>query len=254
MPSVRTLAFVAGLSALAGSACAGLAFAQADAPVTPLPPQRPPVADQQVAGAAPAIKPPPSIGAAPVSLGPFNPAAVTPQQAAALRQINAYLNSVRVMSGTFTQLAPDGTRSQGQFWVSKPGKLRFQYASPNPLELVADGRSLAVRNRKDNTQDLYFISQTPLRFLLADSINLIQDASLVGLYGDKDTVTVTLEEKSSIGGTARIALMFSATNSSLKQWTITDAQGYDTTVAIYDVDTKSQPNNKLFYINEHRTL
>ncbi|MDQ0474663.1 LolA family protein [Labrys wisconsinensis] len=255
MPSVRTLAFVAGLTALAGSAFAGFAQAQTDA-ATPLPPSRPPAAAQeQVAGAAPAIKPPPAIGAVPiVALGPFDPGAITPAQAQAIRGVNAYLNSVRVMSGSFTQLAPDGTRSSGQFWVSKPGKLRFQYAPPSPLELIADGRSVAVRNRKDNTQDLYFISQTPLRFLLADSINLIQDASLIGLYGDKDSVTVTLEEKSSIGGSARLSLMFSAKDYALKQWTITDAQGYDTTVSIYDVDTKSQPNNKLFYINEQRTL
>src|SRR6478736_6528446 len=158
------------------------------------------------------------------------------------------------MSGSFTQVNPDGTRSTGQFWISKPGKMRFQYAPPSPVDLIADGRSLAVRDRKLNTQDLYYISQTPLRFLLADSIDLTADARVIGVAVQPEWIVVTLEEKSTCAGTARIQLRFSADDASLKQWTVTDAQGYDTTVALYDVDTSTRPNDKLFRIDEHRTL
>ena len=65
---------------------------------------------------------------------------------------------------------------------------------------------------------------------------------------------VTLEEKSTLAGTARIQLMFSSADFALKQWTVTDAQGYETTVALFDVDTASKPSDKLFTIDEHRTL
>ena len=111
-----------------------------------------------------------------------------------------------------------------------------------------------MKDRKLNTQDLYYLSQTPLRFLLADKIDLISDARVIALTLQRDWATLTLEEKSTLGGTARIQLMFSSADYSLKQWTVTDAQGYETTVALFDVDTSSRPSDKLFYIDEHRTL
>lgn len=252
MSDFRKLALSAALVLVTGAA-----MAQSE-PQTPIPPKRPPAADQTAAVTAqPAIKPPPPIGTAEpaaVASKAFNPASMTDDQKATLERIDGYLNSIRVMSGNFTQVGPDGSRTQGKFWVSKPGKLRFEYSAPSRVELVADGRSVAVRDRKLNTQDLYLIRQTPLRFLLADKIDLIEDSKVSSVFTEPEWVTVVLEEKSTIGGNSRIQLMFSGADYKLKQWTVTDAQGYDTTVAIFDVDTSSKPADKLFYINEIRPL
>src|SRR5271163_2495383 len=92
--------------------------------------------------------------------------------AEAIAKANAYFNEARVMSADFLQIGPDGTRSEGQLYLSRPGKMLFRFAPPQKLEIVADGRSVAVRDQKLGTQDLYFIAQTPLKFLLADTIDL----------------------------------------------------------------------------------
>ena len=34
----------------------------------------------------------------------------------------------------------------------------------------------------------------------------------------------------------------------LKQWTVTDPQGFDTTVAVYNLDTNKKPDPNLFVI------
>ena len=94
-----------------------------------------------------------------------------------------------------------------------------------------------VRDRKLATQDLYPLSQTPLRFLLADRIDLLRDTNLIGVYADDVFVTVVIEERQIIGGTHRLMLMFGAQDYQLRQWTVTDPQGYDTTVAVYNLDT-----------------
>ncbi|MFY8151503.1 MAG: outer-membrane lipoprotein carrier protein LolA [Hyphomicrobiales bacterium] len=219
--------------------------APADAPVT-LPPERP---------AEPDLAPP-------TVLAPDDPALATPgfsapsgavvpasTQPELVGHINAYLNSIRIMSGTFTQLGPDGTRTTGKFYISKPGRLRFQYDPPSQVELIADGRSVAVRDRKLNTQDLYLIGQTPLRFLLQDTIDLLQDPNVVGVSVDPDLVSVTLQEEQAIGGAAQIVLMFSATDYSLKQWSITDAQGLQRGGAIFDNNPVDTPPDRLFNID-----
>jgi len=43
--------------------------------------------------------------------------------------------------------------------------------------------------------------------------------------------------------------MFGAKDLQLRQWTVTDPQGYDTTVAVYNLDTTKRPPDSLFKIN-----
>ena len=50
-------------------------------------------------------------------------------------------------------------------------------------------------------------------------------------------------------GTSRLMMMFDAKDLSLKQWTVTDPQGFDTTVAVYNLDTAKKPDPNLFVIN-----
>jgi outer membrane lipoprotein-sorting protein len=169
-------------------------------------------------------------------------------------RVSAYLSSVRLMSGDFVQVGPDGRKTEGQFYIQKPGRVRFEYQAPSPIELIADGQSVVVRDRKLATQDLYPLSQTPLRFLVADQIDLLRDTTVVGVTSDDVFNTVIIEEKQVIGGTHRLMLMFGAKDLQLRQWTVTDPQGYDTTVAIYNVDSKKTPKPELFVINYERPL
>ena len=174
------------------------------------------------------------------------------KQRALVDRVNVYLTSVQTMVGNFVQVAPDGSRSDGQFYLMKPGRIRFEYNPPNPVELIADGQSLVVRDRKLGTQDPYPLSQTPLRFLLADRIDLLKDTNLIGVYADDLFVTLVIEERQIFGGTYRLMLMFGAQDFRLRQWTITDPQGLDTTVAVYNLDTAKKPDPGMFEVNYQR--
>jgi outer membrane lipoprotein-sorting protein len=173
-------------------------------------------------------------------------------QRALVERANAYLTSVQTLIGNFVQVGPDGRRTDGQFYIQKPGRVRFEYNPPSPIDLIADGSSVVVRDRKLATQDLYPLSQTPLRFLLADRIDLLKDTNVVGAYADDTFVTIVIEEKQTFGGTHRLMLMFGARDNQLRQWTITDPQGYDTTVALYNTDSSKKPDPTLFKIDYTR--
>jgi len=169
-------------------------------------------------------------------------------------RVSAYLSGVRQLHGKFVQVGPDGGKSEGEFYLQKPGRVRFDYNPPSPIELIADGSSVVVRDRKLATQDLYPLSQTPLRFLLADRIDLLRDTNLIGVYADDVFVTVVIEERQIIAGTHRVMLMFGAQDFQLRQWTVTDPQGYDTTVAVYNLDAKSSPDPNMFRIDYTRNI
>jgi outer membrane lipoprotein-sorting protein len=210
----------------------------------------------QAAQAAPAPQPPSPISNPFAALlgRPGSTTALDPQQRALITKVDNYLSSVQTLEGKFVQIAPDGGRSTGNFYLAKPGRVRFEYDDPSPIELIADGQSVVVRDRKLATQDVYPLSQTPLRFLLADHVDLMKDTNLVAVYADDVFITVVVEEKNVLAGTSRLMIMFDAKDMQLKQWTVTDPQGYDTTVAVYDLDASKKPDPGMFkidYTNYH---
>jgi outer membrane lipoprotein-sorting protein len=109
-----------------------------------------------------------------------------------------------------------------------------------------------VRDRKLETQDLYPLSQTPLRFLLADRIDLLKETNVVAVSADDTFVSIQIEEKQTLGGTHKVLLMFSVKDMQLKQWTITDPQGFDTTVALANLDASKKLDPAMFVINYAR--
>ena len=170
-------------------------------------------------------------------------------QKAQAAKVSAYLSSLQTLVGNFVQVGPDGAKTRGDFYIQKPGKLRFEYEPPNPIDVVADGSSLAVRDRKLATQDIYPLSQTPLRFLLSDRIDLLKDTNVVSVTADDLYISVTIEEKQALIGTSRLMLMIGAKDGQLKQWTVTDPQGFDTTVAVYNLDSSKKIDPSMFKID-----
>jgi outer membrane lipoprotein-sorting protein len=174
------------------------------------------------------------------------------KQHALLDRISLYLSSAQTLVGNFVQIGPDGNRTEGSFYIQKPGRVRFNYNPPSPIDIIADGSSVVVRDRRLATQDLFPLSQTPLRYLLAERIDLLHDTNVVSVSTDDTFATVTIEEKELMIGTSRLMMMFDAKDLTLKQWTVTDPQGFDTTVAVYNLDATKKPDPNLFVINYDR--
>ncbi len=163
---------------------------------------------------------------------------------------NASLEEARVMSADFVQIGPDGTRAEGVLAVSRPGKMLFRFNPPHKLEIIANGRSVAIRDQKLGTQDLYLIGQTPLKFLLNDHIDLTKDTTVKRVALTAKAATVEIEDKATFGGKSEIALVFDPQTFALKQWTVLDPQGFQTVVTLFDIDLVSKPDPAQFYIDE----
>ena len=81
---------------------------------------------------------------------------------------------------------------------------------------------------------------------------LMRDTSVVSVSADETFVTVVIEEKQVIIGTSRLMMMFGAKDLQLRQWTVTDPQGYDTTVAVSHLDVSKRPDPSMFRIDYTR--
>jgi outer membrane lipoprotein-sorting protein len=247
-----------GLAVLITAAMAG-AMIPASAQTVPIPKPAPKARDGVLMSASEPQKPM-TTGATTVAPNPIIPdprrnvptnifASFDANQKAQAAKVSTYLSSLNTLVGNFVQVGPDGTKTKGDFYIQKPGKVRFEYDPPTPIAMISDGSSLAVRDRKLATQDIYPLSQTPLRYLLSDRIDLLKDTNVINVTADDQFISVTIEEKSPIIGTSRMMLMLGAKDNQLKQWTVTDPQGFDTTVAVYNLDASKKLDPGLFKID-----
>lgn len=209
-------------------------------------PTSPSVKPAKPSTAAPAVKP--------ASPAPAAKPFVAMDPLVAIQKANDYFNAATTMVGDFVQIGADGKRSEGKIFVQRPGKLRFEYAQPATLEIVADGLSVAVHDRKTATKDVYFISQTPLKFLLKDHVDLTHDVKVVDVASEPNAVTIVVEDKATFGGTSTIKLVFDPVKFTLKQWQVTDPQGYETLISLFNIDLSKKPDPNLFQITQERML
>jgi len=171
-------------------------------------------------------------------------------RADALKRANAFFNTSPVMTADFVQIGADGKRSEGKLHVQRAGRVRFEYAQPATMEVVADGVQVAVRDRKLGTQDLYFISQTPLKFLMKEKIDLDKDVTVEDVQTDDSGVTIFIEDKATFGGTSHVRLVFDPKTFKLKQWQVKDPQGYETLISLFNIDQTTTPDPALFVVNK----
>ncbi|PTM40444.1 outer-membrane lipoprotein carrier protein LolA [Bosea sp. 124] len=234
----------------------------------PLPPIRPAglgLPRLAEASAAPATAPvaPSAVATAPEAARPAPTPAATPARAKAaapatreeaIERLNAYLNSFTSLQGNFIQHAADGRRLEGRIYIQRPGKMRFEYEPPATIEVVADGTSVAVRDKRLATQDIYSLGQTPLKFLVRERMDLSREGTITGANIDGDILSLRLEDRSTLGGTSKITLKFDLAANVLRQWVVIDPQGYETSVSLYNLDTQRRPDAKNFVIDYQRKL
>jgi outer membrane lipoprotein-sorting protein len=151
----------------------------------------------------------------------------------AAQKVADHFSSVKSMTGEFVQFGPKGEQTGGKFYLERPGKIRFNYDGSSNFQVISDGQSVVILNKKMRTSDLYPLSKTPLKLLLDERIDLSGDR-VKSVKEEDDLTTIQLADKS-VFGNSRITMMFDPKSYELRQWTITDAQGKDTTVMIFNV-------------------
>jgi outer membrane lipoprotein-sorting protein len=187
-----------------------------------------------------------AIVAATVAPGTAN--ALTEEERGVLTEISSHLSAVDTMDGEFVQYNPDGQQLQGKFYIARPGKVRFQYDPPTTVQVIADGKSVLVFDKKLQTYDIWPLSQTPLRLLLDKSLDLATSEKVTRVGVAPDLIEVELQDETRFSA-GTLNLIFDREGYQLRQWTVTDQQGLQTMVALYNVETGRELPPDLFKID-----
>jgi outer membrane lipoprotein-sorting protein len=175
-------------------------------------------------------------------------AKLTDDQVKAVQELNDYINGVKYMRGEFSQISPSGKLARGVFFISKPGKMRFEYAPPVPLMIVSDGKWVMIKNKNKENGDAGPLSKTPLRIVLANNVNLLKDAKITNVDDADGLTSVTLEDNRDSFDGGQLILAFDRARNALQQWVVIDGKGRRTTVTLENVVVGEPPDPKLFVV------
>jgi outer membrane lipoprotein-sorting protein len=176
---------------------------------------------------------------------------LTADQSARVKEVASYIQGFKTLQGEFTQVSSKGNVSKGVFILSKPGKMRFEYASPNPFIIVSDGTWVTIKNRAKDKAEEYPLSQTPLRLVLDDDIDLLKEANILDVDIKDGLTTITLQDrKKTVPG--HLIITYDEAKKALQQWVVVDGQGRRTTVSLENIVAGGKPDPKLFKVEVRR--
>lgn len=182
---------------------------------------------------------------------PVAAAPLSPDDQALVDKAAAYLDGLNQAKGTFVQTDGRGNVSRGDIYLNRPGKARFEYQSPATLLVVADGRRVAVYDRRLNTFNSYPLGATPLSLFLQKHVRLDQKVQVTDVERFPGGFRLTARDgRRQTRG--QITLDFWDMPMALKQWSIVDAQGMRTVVQINDLHPTSGLDPSLFEIRDPR--
>jgi|SRR3954471_14883306 outer membrane lipoprotein-sorting protein len=181
--------------------------------------------------------------------GQLPPQRLTPaysdEQKVLLDKISAYLNGIHSLKARFIQIGPEGGTDQGTLYIQKPGQIRFEYDPPSALLIVATNGRVYVKNSRLNTLDTYDLSDTPLGLLLNQNVDLKANRAVMGVNDQNGMVTVQARTSTNRNN-SNITMMFSSPGLELRQWTVRDNQGGNTTVALQNPEAGAAIDPALF--------
>ncbi len=170
-----------------------------------------------------------------------------------LGQLSQYLNQLTTAVSDFTQVNSDGSISTGKLYIKRPGRVRFEYAPPDPNLVMAGGGQVAIFDSKSNQPpEQYPLSRTPLSLILAENVNLGQARMVVG-HSEDGTSTRVRAQDPQHPEYGTIEMVFTANPVELRQWVITDDAGGQTTVILGELQKGGNLPASLFSITAEET-
>jgi len=178
-------------------------------------------------------------------------AELTPEDLTQVNKVSGFFNGFQTLTGQFAQVGPRGNVSNGVFYISKPGKMRFEYNPPSPYLIVSDGTWVVIKNKKNQRTDHYPLSATPLKLVLSNQVDLAKQAKILNVRVEGGSIVLTLADKNrAVPG--QLALIYSEEKATIEQWTVIDGEGRRTTISLTGISAGAQHDASLFKVKRPR--
>ncbi len=147
-----------------------------------------------------------------------------------VKKAESYMRSLGTAKADFIQTSSLGSRLTGQFYLNRPGKLRFNYNEIKDF-IVADGVFVYFYDSQLGSQTNAPIGQTLADFLLRSDLSFSGELQITNTYKKDGMLSITLVQKDEPGA-GQVELFFTEVPFEIARWRVTDAQGEITEVTL----------------------
>lgn len=169
-----------------------------------------------------------------------------------VEKVEAYLSGIETLEADFQQIAPDGSLAHGKFYLSRPGRMRWQYAPPTPILMVANGSHLIFHDYELDQTSYIPLESTLAGFLARKDVRFGKDVVIKSLNKGAGVLRLTVyqQERPKDG---ELTLEFSTGPLQLRNMKILDAVGQETTVSLQNARFNIPLGKELFVFESSKT-
>ena len=173
------------------------------------------------------------------------PARLTAQDKIDLKRVEDYLKSLSTLKSRFLQTSSNGRIASGKLFMSRPGKLRFEYDPPASILMISDGIFLIYIDKDLDQVTHVFLKSTPVNFLVRENIRMDGDITVTKIERSPGLLRLTIRDTDE-PEKGSITLIFADKPLALRKWTVIDARNIRTNITLTGLETGMKLDPKLF--------
>ena len=165
-----------------------------------------------------------------------------------LANISQYLKNLKILKADFSQINADGTISSGTILIKRPGRMRFEYYTPDKTLVLVSAGALAIFDPKgDDAPITYPIKNNPISLILKGEVDLLNSGILENYKMSTGQAVVKIRdpEKPEHGS---VELVFTGATPELEKFTVQNENGLSTSITLEDIEYPEKINDTLFSI------
>ena len=106
------------------------------------------------------------------------PVPLTRAEKAELGRVEDYLNGLRTLQARFIQVSQRGQVAEGDLYLQRPGRVRFEYDPPVPILIVSSGPVLYYFDKELEQTTQVFVRTTPVGILVREKLSFADDVTV----------------------------------------------------------------------------
>jgi len=168
-----------------------------------------------------------------------------PVPGAGVAEVEQYFNAIRTLQARFIQSNPNGSIVQGNLYLRRPGRMRFEYDPPSQLKIVADGSQVTMWDIANRDFSQWPIGWTAASFLVKEPMTLSGDLKVEQIQHVNGEVQLTMVQarKPQEG---KVIMRLAEGPLLLRGWSIIDSRGQRVDISLQDIRTGLQLADSLF--------
>ncbi len=174
-----------------------------------------------------------------------------PADRAEVARAEIYLNAVKSLRSRFVQSSSNGDFAKGRLYLQRPKRLRLDYDAPTMLQIYADGYWLVYVDTELEEVSQIPLDRTPAAFLVRETVSLSDGVRVTRVKRDGERVSIHLVQVDEPEA-GEVILAFARDPMRLLGWTVIDAQGIRTLVALIAPDFNAPIAREVFEFDQDK--